>query len=54
MQIKADNFRREILEASIEYVGIESADDLTTVGTLLFKDMLRDRVLKKVDLNAYN
>jgi hypothetical protein len=51
---KAENFKKEILESAIEYVGIDSADDMTLIGGVPFKDMLQDRVLKKLNLSSYN
>lgn len=51
---KAKEFRLEILTAAIEYVGLENADDMTSVGSVSFVDMLNSRVLKKADLTNYS
>lgn len=37
---KAETFKKEILESAIEYVGIDSADDMTLIGSIPFKEML--------------
>ena len=54
MKKKAKDFRLEILTAAVEYVGIQTADDMTTVDTVSFVDMLNSRVLKKADLTNYS
>ncbi len=51
---KVNEFKMEILQSSVEYTGIDAADDMTTVGTVKFVDMLNSRVLKKVDLSSYD
>jgi len=51
---KAKDFKLEILTAAVEYVGIATADDMTTVGSVSFVDMLNSRVLKKADLTNYS
>jgi len=51
---KAKDFKMEILTAAIEYVGIATSDDMTTVGSVSFVDMLNSRVLKKADLTNYD
>ena len=42
------------MKASVEYSGVNAADDMTTVGTVKFVEMLNSRVLKKVDLSNYD
>ena len=51
---KQKDFMIEILTAGVEYVGVETADDMTTVGSVSFVDMLNSRVLKKADLTNYD
>mmetsp|Transcript_6383 Transcript_6383/g.8535 ORF Transcript_6383/g.8535 Transcript_6383/m.8535 type:complete len:99 (+) Transcript_6383:1307-1603(+) len=51
---KAKDFMIEIMTSAIEYVGIDTADDMTTVGSVTFVDMLNSRVLKKADLTNYD
>ena len=39
---------------AIVYVGLDSADDMTTVGRVSFKEMQRTRILKEIDMANFD
>ena len=51
MKAKAEEFKKAILREAVRHIGLEKAS--TGVGTVKFKDMMENEVLKKVDLSSY-